>query len=119
MERTIKRINIPLDPELHRRMKTAAANLGIQIKDFVVAAISRAVRDARRETASDESDEAMTSEDAIWLEDGAEDLRETLADIEKDVSPGELKKYLSAFEGASTPIRWNPRTKSFDKVRKR
>jgi len=113
MERAIKRINIPLDSDLHRRMKTVAANLGVQIKDFVVQAIRRAIKEARREAAAEEP---MTPEDAAWIDGSCRDLLETLADIEKDVPPKELKKYLKSFEENSIPIRWNPRTQSFEEV---
>lgn len=116
MERAIKRINIPLDSDLHRRMKTVAANLGVQIKDFVVDAIRRAIKDARREVSVEES---MTPEDTTWLDGGCQDLLETLADLEKDVPSKELRKYLKSFEENSIPIRWNPKTQSFEEVHNR
>lgn len=116
MERAIKRINIPLDSDLHRRMKTVAANLGVQIKDFVAEAIRRAIKDARREASVEES---MTSEDTAWLDNGCQDLLETLSAVEKDVPPKELKKYLKSFEENSIPIRWNPKTQSFEEFQNR
>lgn len=116
MERAIKRINIPLDSDLHRRMKTVAANLGVQIKDFVVDAIRRAIKDARRKATLEEP---MTPEDAAWIDGGCRDLLETLADIEKDVPPKELKRYLRSFEENSIPIRWNPKTQTFEEIRNR
>ncbi len=116
MERAIKRINIPLDSDLHRRMKTVAANLGVQIKDFVVQAIRRAIKEARREATAEEP---MTPEDTEWIDSGCHDLLETLADIEKDVPPKDLKKYLKSFEENSIPIRWNPRTQAFEEVHDR
>lgn len=109
----IKRINIPLDSDLHRRMKTVAANLGVQIKDFVVDAIRRAIKEARREATVEEP---MAPKDAAWIDGGCQDLLETLADIEKDIPPKELKKYLKSFEENSIPIRWNPRTQTFEEV---
>ncbi|MFZ2961403.1 MAG: hypothetical protein WA705_31385 [Candidatus Ozemobacteraceae bacterium] len=113
MERAMKHINIPLDSDLHRRMKTVAANLGVQIKDFVVDAIRQAVKSARQGRAAEEP---MTHEDATWIDSGCRDLLETLTDIEKDVPPNDLKKYLKSFEKNSVPICWNPRTKSFEEV---
>lgn len=113
MERAIKRINIPLDSDLHRRMKTVAANLGVQIKDFVVDAIRRAIKEARRESAAEEP---MTLEDSAWIDGGCRDLLDTLADLEKDVPPRELKKYLKSFEENSVPIRWNPKKQTFEEV---
>ncbi len=115
MEKAMTRINIPLDSTLHRKMKSIAANLGLKVKEFVVTAIKRAIAEARGEK---KADEAWSSEDEAWLEVGREDALKALAEVEKDIPPKELKKYLQAFDGLGTPIKWNPKTKSFDEVKR-
>lgn len=43
------RLNVDLPDDLHRRAKAAAALAGLSLKDFVVAAIAVAVKDAEPE----------------------------------------------------------------------
>jgi NACalpha-BTF3-like transcription factor len=115
MEKAMTRINIPLESNLHRKMKSVAANLGLKVKEFVIDAIKRAIFEAKREK---NSDEIGLSEDEQWLSAGREDALKALAEAEKDIPPKELKKYLQAFDGLGTPIEWNPKTGSFDEVKR-
>ena len=114
MEKNMTRINIPLESDLHRKMKSIAANLGLKVKEFVITAIKKAITEARREK---KADDVWSSEDAKWLEVGREDALKALAEAEKNIPPRELKKYLQAFEGLGTPRKWNPKTKSFEEVK--
>jgi len=111
MEKAMTRINIPLESNLHRKMKSIAANLGLKVKEFVISAIKKAISETKREKVFDET---WSSKDEEWLEIGREDALKALAEAEKDIPPKELKKYLQAFNGLGTPIKWNPKTKSFD-----
>lgn len=114
MEKTVTRINIPLESNLHRKMKSIAANLGLNVKEFVISAIRKAISEAKKEKMVDGTWE---SEDEEWVQIGREDALKALAEAEKDIPPKELKKYLQAFDGLGTPIKWNPKTKSFDEVK--
>jgi len=114
MEKAMIRINIPLETNLHRKMKSIAANLGLKVKEFVIDAIKKAISEARREHSVED---IGWSEDEQWLSVGREDALKALAEAEKDVPPQELKEYLHAFEGLGTPIKWNPKTRSFDEVK--
>jgi len=114
MEKTMTRINIPLESSLHRKMKSTAANLGLKVKEFVISAIKKAISEAKREKLADET---WSSKDEEWLEIGREDALKALAETEKDIPPKELKNYLQAFDGLGTPIKWNPKTKSFVEVK--
>lgn len=115
MERAIKRINIPMASNLHRQMKMAAARLGIQIKEFVVEAISKAVRETRHEK---EQEDSMTPEDIAWLETGNADALKALFEIEKEIPPAELREYLASFENTGIRIKWNKKTGQFDEIRR-
>lgn len=114
MEKAMTRINIPLESNLHRKMKSIAADLGLKVKEFVIGAIKKAISEAKSENVSEE---AWSAKDEEWLEIGREDALKALGEAEKDIPPKEVKKYLQAFDGLGTPIKWNPKTKSFDEVK--
>ncbi len=113
MEKAITRINIPLESDLHRKMKSIAAHLGLKVKEFVIGAIKDAILKAKK----DKSDDTWSAEDEEWLDVGREDAMKALVAAEKEIPPKELKKYLQAFDGVGVPIKWNPKTMSFDEVK--